>query len=103
MLVLEDDSVLLDYVKQQESTTPITKTVDGHVITKSQKDFGPLRKGMGFVKLGDFGLSVILKDPSSLQYGSIQPLGSEAPEVLFSAGWTKSADIWNLGIMVSRT
>ena len=35
-----------------------------------------------------------------LQIHPIQPDSYRAPEVLLGVGWSYSADIWNLGVMV---
>lgn len=53
------------------------------------------------LKIRDFGAAVF-GDKSTLNYHDIQPEQFAAPEVLLGAGWTYSADIWNLGMVVSE-
>ena len=45
----------------------------------------------------DFGLSVLGDRPQS---GAIQGENYRAPEVILDTGYTYSADIWSLGVMV---
>ena len=99
LLAFEDALVIQEYVQRQQSNPPTTKEVNGQLIYESRGDFGPLKKGVGQVKLCDFGSAIVL-DPSKLCYREIQPDGLEAPEVLLRAGWNESADIWNMVVVV---
>jgi len=69
---------------------------------QSRPDFGRLRKGVGFVKLTDFGLAVRGDGPTKFHH-DIQPLEYTAPQVMLQAEWTYSAYIWNLGLVVCST
>ena len=52
------------------------------------------------LKISDFGAAVFGNVPT-LHRHDIQPEQFCAPEVLLNAGWTYSADIWNLGMVAS--
>lgn len=52
------------------------------------------------LKISDFGAAVFGNVPTSHRH-DIQPEQFCAPEVLLKAGWTYSADIWNLGMVAS--
>lgn len=52
------------------------------------------------VKISDFRVAVF-GNVSTPHNHNIQPLPFCAPEVLLEATWTYSADIWNLGNVVS--
>lgn len=56
-----------------------------------------LAKVLGLVTITDFGFAVCGDGP---HHGAIQVEPFRAPEVILDAGWTYSADIWNLGVMV---
>jgi len=99
LLGFEDRSVITDYVRQQKANLPHFKEVDGHPIYQSQPDFGGLRKGIGLLKISDFGAAVFGNVPTPHSH-EIQPEQFCAPEVLLKASWTYSADIWNLGMVV---
>jgi serine/threonine-protein kinase SRPK3 len=99
LLGFEDTSVIDDYVRQQKDNPAPYKEVDGHPVYQSRPDFGSLRKGIGLLKISDFGTAVF-GNVSSLHHHDIQPEQFCAPEVLLKAGWTYSADIWNLGMVV---
>jgi len=51
-------------------------------------------------KISDFGLSYILQ-PGTTMTMPIQPTVYRAPEVILGAGWSCSADIWNLAVVVN--
>lgn len=97
---IRDPAVLPDYVSQQKSHPAPFEVRRGRPVYQSRPDFGRLRKGIGFVKLTDFGLAV-RGDVQAMHNHDIQPLAYTAPEVMLKAGWTYSADIWNLGLLVS--
>ncbi|KZF23939.1 kinase-like protein [Xylona heveae TC161] len=99
LVPFEDKSVIEDYIKDLSINPPVFKEVDGHPIYQSRTDFGRLRKAFGALKISDFGAAVF-GDTSSLYYHDIQPEQFCAPEVLLKAGWTYSADIWNLGMVL---
>ncbi len=100
LLGFENGSVLDDYVRQQKECPPLYKEVDEHPIYQSRADFGGLRKGVGLIKISDFG-NAVFGNLSTPHCHDIQPDPFCAPEVLLKAGWTYSADIWNLGMVVS--
>ena len=83
---------------QDEYTNPLPqKRCPDRTIYLSRNNYGnpsPLR---GLVSIVDFGFSVVGDGP---HYGCIQPDLYRAPESILDAGWTQSADIWNLGVMV---
>lgn len=75
------------------------KTVDGHTIYLSHNNFGR-PKSLNFLPvLSDFGSAQFQLDGVTNTW-PIQPDCYRAPEVLLGAGWSYSADIWNLGAMV---
>jgi serine/threonine protein kinase len=75
------------------------KVVNGRTIYQSHNDFGPLRSLYMLPKLADFGLAR-RGDRSKVHLHPIQPDHYRAPEALLGTGWTYSADIWNLGVLV---
>lgn len=102
MLPFEDPKVLDDYVREQEANPAPFEERCGRPVYQSRPDFGHLRKGVGFVKLTDFGLAV-RGNVSTMYHHDIQPLEYTAPEVMLRAGWSFSADTWNLGLVVCGT
>jgi serine/threonine-protein kinase SRPK3 len=99
LLAFEDRSVIDDYVQQQENNPAPYKEGDGRRVYQSRPDFGNLRKGVGLLKISDFGAAVF-GDVSCPHNHDVQPAQFCAPEVLLRAGWTYSVDIWNLGMVV---
>ena len=77
----------------------ICKQARGRPVYQSQGDFGRIRKATGPLKIGDFG-SAVFGDVNPPHNHDIQPQQFSAPEVLLRAGWSYSADIWNLGMAV---
>lgn len=83
----------------------------GRVVYRCHNDFGPLdpsKLGNIYPQITDFGASTLLGDDSNneaTQLGTrpIQPDYYRAPEVILGCGWSFSADIWNLGVLVRDT
>ena len=98
MVRLEDKSIL-DRDARDEREYPLPqKTLDDRKIYLSRNNYGQPSKIPGIVCITDFGLS---KKGDVANYGCIQAEVYRAPEVILDAGWAYSADIWNLGVMVS--
>ena len=74
------------------SATPFT-----HYTYLSQNDFQHIRASGFLPKIADFGSA---RPGDQMQTFPIQPDSYRAPEVLLGIGWSYSADIWNLGVMV---
>ncbi|KFY73632.1 hypothetical protein V499_06284 [Pseudogymnoascus sp. VKM F-103] len=98
-IAFSDSSVIVEYVKAQIQNPGPYKEGDGRRVYQSQPDFGRFTKGTGVLKISDFGAAVF-GDTTRLHYHDIQPEQFAAPEVLLGAGWTYSADIWNLGMVL---
>ncbi|KAJ5415176.1 hypothetical protein N7465_003871 [Penicillium sp. CMV-2018d] len=96
----EDSSVLQDFAHAQLSNPMPRKTQDGRHVYVSHNDFGSLRSYYILPKITDFGLAHLQEDNSVLNRHPIQPDDYRAPEVIVGAGWTYSADIWNLGVLM---
>ena len=94
---IEDLRVLTEMEEHEKSYPTPTKISDGRLIYLT-RNFGDLRGVPGRPKISDFGLAVSSSGP---HHHPIQPDLFQAPEVILSAGWSYSADIWNLGVMVS--
>lgn len=83
----------------------------GRVIYRCHNDFGPLdpsKLGNIYPQITDFGASALFDDDNNndaTQLGTrpIQPDYYRAPEVILGCGWSFSADIWNLGVLVRDT
>ena len=102
LVPFENSSVIGEYISQQKDNPPLYKEADGRRVYQSRADFGCLRKGVRLLKISDFGAAVF-GNRSTPYFNDIQPDQFKAPEVLLRAGWTYSADIWNLGMMVRIT
>ena len=96
---VEDESIIKDMIKDEEED-PCPQKIDGDRIIYSSRIFGELKGIPGRPKLADFGLAVRGDTPNLRNY-PIQADSYRAPEVILRAGWSYSADIWNLGAMVS--
>ncbi|GKZ22375.1 hypothetical protein AbraIFM66951_011542 [Aspergillus brasiliensis] len=75
------------------------KTIGDHTIYLSHNNFGRLKSGDIIPVLTDFGSTQFQLD-SVTNTWPIQPDCYRAPEVLLGAGWSYSADIWNVGVMM---
>lgn len=96
-----EDSSILERSAMDEFQNPLPqKPCEDRTIYLSRNQYGPptrMVKILGCVKITDFGFAVCGDGP---HYGAIQVEPFRAPEVILDAGWTYSADIWNLGVMV---
>jgi len=97
MVRLEDKSILeRDARDEMENPLPRKKCHD-RTIYLSRNNYGQPASVTGIVSIIDFGHSV---QGDVFNNGCIQAEVYRAPEVILEAGWTYSADIWNLGVMV---
>lgn len=92
LLSFKDGSVIDDYVRQQKEHPPLHKEVNGHPIYQSRAGCGRLSKGVGMLKITDFGAAVF-GNVATPHCHDIQLDQICVPEVLLKAGWTYSADI----------
>ncbi|KAH7333479.1 kinase domain-containing protein [Rhexocercosporidium sp. MPI-PUGE-AT-0058] len=95
----EDPSVIEDFVQGQVENPMAQKLVNGRSIYQLHNNFGPLRSLYILPKIAGFGLAQ-RGDSSQLHLLPIQPDHYRAPEVVLGRGWTYSADIWNLGVLI---
>ena len=85
---------------QEQTEYPMARKIaNGRSTYQSHNDFGRLRSLYILPKIADFGLAQ-RGDNSQLHLHPIQPDHYRAPEVVLGTGWTYSADIWNLGVLV---
>ncbi|KAL8830149.1 MAG: hypothetical protein Q9170_005870 [Blastenia crenularia] len=99
MVGFEDSSVIEDFVRAQAAHFIPRKITDGRSIYQSHHNVGPLKSFYILPKIADFGLAQRGDSPQP-KIHPIQPDHYRAPEVILGTGWTYSADIWNLGVMV---
>jgi len=96
LLGLEDPQLILDLIEEQKNEPGESRERQDRIV-HSARLFGDLRAAPGEPKLADFGLAV--RGPGPYNH-NIQPNLLQAPEVILGAGWSYSADIWNLGVIV---
>lgn len=98
MLSIEDERILDEFAKQEKENPGPRKLVEkDRTIYTSRKLPLPKDDLWGQPVLCDFGEARV----GHSHTGNIQPDIYRAPEVLFGMPWTFSADIWNVGVMVS--
>jgi serine/threonine protein kinase len=97
----EHDSVLEEFAQAQGENPMLQKKRDGYSIYQSHNQFGPLQVQLGPIvpKIADFGHAQWITN-SEPRINPIQPDYYRAPEVILGIGWSYSADIWNLGVLV---
>jgi serine/threonine protein kinase len=97
----EDDSVLEKFAQAQIENPMLQKKRDKHIIYQSHNQFGPLQVQLGPIvpKIADFSHAQWITD-SEPHINPIQSDYYRAPEVILGTGWSYSADIWNLGVLV---
>ena len=101
LITIEDPSVLHSFAQSQSSKSMSQKTIGDYTIYLCHNNFGR-PKSLDFLPiLSDFGSAQFQLDNVTNTW-PIQPDCYRAPEVLLGAGWSYSADIWNLGVMVSH-
>jgi len=101
IMVKLEDPMILEQDAHDEYLHPLPqKHVDERTIYLSRNDYGQLSRSTGVVQKVDFDLSVSGDVPRS---GYIQADVYRAPEVILDAGYTYSADIWSLGVMVDTS
>ncbi|KAA6414730.1 MAG: hypothetical protein FRX48_01480 [Lasallia pustulata] len=99
MMRFEDPSVIEDFVQKEVENPMPRKIKDSRSIYQSHNDFGRLKSLRVLPMIADFGLAELGDGPEPLRH-PIQPPLYHAPEVLLGTGWTYSADIWNLGVLI---
>ncbi|CAI7658498.1 unnamed protein product [Penicillium bialowiezense] len=87
------------YARQQELHPAPYAFRNDRPIFELRGDFGHLKRGVGSLRICDFSAAVFGNVPKPHNH-DIQPQPFCAPEVLLKAGWTYSADIWNLGVVL---
>lgn len=100
MVKIEDPS-LLDEAARGEFEHPLPQKTcpDGRTIYLARNNYGPPRSVTGLVRIMDFDQSVRGDKPNG---GCIQAEVYRPPEVILDAGYSYSADIWSLGVMVCQ-
>ena len=98
MIGLESNAVLDEPASEERSSPSAYKTDRGRYIYL-RRNLGGLKGAPGLPKIGDLGSAVW--GHYKTHNHAIQPNLLRSPEVILGAEWSYSADIWNLGVMVS--
>lgn len=100
MVKVEDPSILERDARDEYDHPLPQKHADGRIIYLSRNNYGQPTVPTGVVQITDFDLAVLGNVPHT---SCIQAEAYRAPEVILDAGYTCSADIWSLGVMVCIT
>lgn len=95
-LRLEDDSILKDFEQGEMENPSARKSHGAYFFYESRGLRIPKRQGRPV--LCDFGEA---RSGSEPHVDDIQPYVYRAPEVILDIPWSFSADIWNVGVVVS--
>ena len=98
LLAVESQSIFVDMVNA-EAQEPTPYKLDGGTAIYYSRNFGVFKNPPGRPRIADFGLAVRGDVPQPHNH-DIQANLLQAPEVILRAGWSYSADIWNLGVLV---
>lgn len=96
----EDPCLIEEYVSAQVDHPMPRKTVSDRNIYLSHNNFGDLKSYWLLPRVADFGLAHQRDEEKPLRH-PIQPPLYHVPEVLLGVPWLYSADVWNLGVLVS--
>lgn len=99
MIRIEDPKMFEEDAIEEYNNPLPEKQLDDRIIYLSRNNFGPLSRPTGIIQLVDFDLAV-RSTPGKLHYGAIQGEKYRAPEVILNSGYSYSADIWSLGVLV---
>lgn len=102
MVTIEREALLNSFARYQKNNPQPghVRKEDGRTTYYSQGNFGPLRGSRLVPKLSDFDLAF---NGGPAHMSPIQSNFFRAPEVMLGGSWSYSVDIWNLGLLVSKT
>ncbi|KAK5304602.1 hypothetical protein LTR99_003665 [Exophiala xenobiotica] len=98
LIGIEDHEVIRELI-EDEQKTPTPAKVSGDRLIYAHRNFGDFKRAPGRPTIADFRLAVKVTDDKPFNH-PIQADLLQAPEVILRAGWSYSADIWNLGVMI---
>jgi serine/threonine protein kinase len=84
-----------------DNPLPQKRIDDIRTIYLCRNNYGRPVAADGVIQIVDFDLSVRSK-PGQIHTGAIQGEIYRAPEVILDSGYSFSADIWSLGVLVSN-